>query len=72
MFAASVNPAVMQTDKIANIERDQTAIFFRGEIQLGFIGQAEPLFFKRENRIVTTFAKGDGHHGMDVFVKEEP
>lgn len=72
MFAASVNPAIVQTDKIANIERDQTAIFFRGEIQLGFIGQAKPLFFKRENRIMTTFAKGNGQSRMDVLVEEEP
>ena len=62
----------MQTDKVTDIERDEAAIFLRGKIQLGFIGQAEPFFFKRENRVVTTLAKGGGQSRVDIFVKEEP
>jgi hypothetical protein len=72
VFAAFVNPAVVQTDKIAHVEGDETAIFFSGEVQLGFIGQAEPLFFKRVNGIVTAFAKGGGQNRVDILVKEEP
>ena len=72
MFAAFVNPAVVQADKVADVERDEAAIFFRGEIQLGFIGQAEPLFFERVNGVVTAFAKGGGQGRVDIFVKEEP
>ena len=49
MFAACVNPAVMQSDKISDPERDEAAIFLRGEIQLGFVGQAGPLFFNGVN-----------------------
>lgn len=72
MFAAVVNPAVVQADKVADVERDKAAIFFRGEIQLGFVGQAEPLFFDRVNGIVTAFAQGGGQSRVDIFVKEEP
>lgn len=49
MFAAFVGPAVVQADKITNIERDEAAVFLRGEIQLGFVGQAGPLFFNGVN-----------------------
>ena len=72
VFAAFVNPAVVQADKVAGIKRDEAAIFFRGEIQLGFIGQAETLFFKRVNGVMTAFAKGGGQSRVDIFVKEEP
>lgn len=72
VFPACVNPAVVQADKVADVERDQAAIFFRGEIQLGFIGQAKPLFFQRVNGIVTALAKGGGQSRVDIFVKEEP
>ena len=39
----------MQSDKISDPERDEAAIFLRGEIQLGFVGQAGPLFFNGVN-----------------------
>ena len=72
VFAAFVNPAVVQADKVTGVKRDEAAIFFRGEIQLGFIGQAEPLFFDRVNGIVTALAQGYGQGRVDIFVKEEP
>jgi hypothetical protein len=72
VFAAFVNPAVVQADKITDVERDKAAIFFRSEIQLGFIGQAAAFFFQRVNGVVTALANGDGQSRVDIFVKEDP
>jgi hypothetical protein len=72
VFAACVNPTIVQADKVADVERDEAAIFLRGEIQLGFVGQAESRCLERANRVVTAFAKGGGQSRVDIFVKEEP
>jgi len=62
----------VQTDKVTNIERDKTTIFLRGEIQLGFVGQTEPLCYQSVNGVVTTFAKSSSQCRVDIFVEEEP
>jgi hypothetical protein len=72
MFAACVHLAIVQTDKVTNIERDKTTIFLRGEIQLGFVGQTEPLCFESVNGVITTFAKSGGQRRGDIFVEEDP
>lgn len=62
----------MQPNKIAYVKRHDTATFFSGKIQLGFIRQTQPLDFAGMNGVVTAFAKNVSQNNMNIFVKKKP
>jgi hypothetical protein len=66
------DPAVVQLNEMANVERHYAAAFPRCELELLIIGFSQATMFTRGDGIVAALAKRFREYKMHILIEENP